>query len=318
MLSVRITISRASCCMCPSPRHHPRFHYIPISSRLSSRQSLQLPRLLLLSAPPFFPSSPSQTALSPLTIFICCSMFHRATFNRYYPVLIILALIVGGYVFIQQRRTNHIFVVSLDRALDRRKWITQQMRDIPHTIFSAVDGFNLTSFQQQLMYRYIDSDALTPGEIGCFLSHITLWWNIIHHHYDCTLILEDDANVTEALPHLVNSFCRLKSYDLLYLGHCRERLNTPLVQTINGYELRASKRALCTRGYIITYSGARILINLLEHEKQGQPVDNFMRLLFRRNLGVALSVFPPPVTVAKFGSLIGERGKDVKRNRSSG
>ena len=69
-----------------------------------------------------------------------------------------------------------IFVISLARATERRATIRQELAGFDFELIDAVDGDKLPANQYQHRiqtewWRVMRGRELSPGEIGCFLSH---------------------------------------------------------------------------------------------------------------------------------------------------
>jgi GR25 family glycosyltransferase involved in LPS biosynthesis len=98
------------------------------------------------------------------------------------------------------------FCINLDKRKDRwDRMVTQpEIKRIPNlTRFSAVDGSTLdiaTDKRVSTLCRYNianhtrrSHDLLdSAGGVGCALSHITLWQNLIKSHENVFLVVEDD------------------------------------------------------------------------------------------------------------------------------
>ena len=198
-----------------------------------------------------------------------------------------------------------IVVISLERISERRENVKSQLRKTSYTLFDAVDGWNLTESQLELKRRYVYRGTLNPGQVGCLLSHILIWKRIARDHIPYTLILEDDFKMNETLMiPLLPRLCNIPSFQIMYVGHCFEKPTGDLVASIERYEIRKSRAPFCTRGYIITEKGVRILMEFLNKHQLGFPVDNLMKHLYEKRLLESLSVFPPLVDVMNFNSSV--------------
>jgi len=92
------------------------------------------------------------------------------------------------------------YVIHLDRAADRHEnaHMLADAIPLPTAIHPAIDGTALTATDIATAYqRALHSPrypyTLTPGEIGCFLSHRSVWTRIAADGLDAALIVEDDA-----------------------------------------------------------------------------------------------------------------------------
>jgi glycosyl transferase family 25 len=102
-----------------------------------------------------------------------------------------------------------VFVISLPRSIDRREMVAQNLTrlGVSFKVLEAVDGKLLTPEQGAL---YSSSRAksefgrwLTPGEIGCALSHIGIYEGMVSEGTGVALILEDDVILSEAAPSAI-------------------------------------------------------------------------------------------------------------------
>ena len=118
-----------------------------------------------------------------------------------------------------------IFVINLDRDHQRLHRFTQRMHktNLPFQRFSAIDGKKLNPKQLIKDEKISPSFAkiATPGEIGCALSHITLWKKAQQSTKPYIVIFEDDLMLESKLS---NQLLKLSLYidhydfDLLLLG----------------------------------------------------------------------------------------------------
>ena len=83
-----------------------------------------------------------------------------------------------------------VFVISLNRSMDRRAMVTKQMKhlNIDFEFFEAVDGRSLNdtdigAVDFTLAKEFCGHD-LSMAEVGCALSHIRLYEKIIYHFND--------------------------------------------------------------------------------------------------------------------------------------
>ena len=79
-------------------------------------------------------------------------------------------------------------VISLERSHERRAFMQRQLDDLglPFRFFNAIDGSKMTATK----FREAAGVKLTPGEIGCGLSHLAVIREIEHEY---AAILEDDV-----------------------------------------------------------------------------------------------------------------------------
>ena len=109
----------------------------------------------------------------------------------------------------------HCFVINLARDEARRIEISKQLDQLqlPYTIFNAVYGRDLSandlaqSYNRELAIK--ESHDLTLGEIGCALSHIGVYREIVRLGITHSLVLEDDARLGDQLATLLPQLAAL-------------------------------------------------------------------------------------------------------------
>jgi glycosyl transferase family 25 len=137
-----------------------------------------------------------------------------------------------------------VFVISLAWSVERRApLLAALMRaGIAHEVVEAADGATLvdrrdipggdahTLDRQPLLGR-----RLTPGEIGCAVSHLMLWRRIAASARPA-VVLEDDCQLAESAPSVLERLAAMPhAWDLVLLGHRstrrgRDRGATPAVR----------------------------------------------------------------------------------------
>jgi glycosyl transferase, family 25 len=172
-----------------------------------------------------------------------------------------------------------VFVVSLERSLDRRARMGKILRDadIAHEFISAFDGakedaaFVQHAIDQSVFMKKLRGSNLTRGEVGCAMSHIRLYKKIIDENISYACIVEDDIDITDAANFKAltnNEYCKTqKDWDLLLLGHIQQ-VETPDTSIVSFFKKKATSGiyiavpvqfCYSTTGYIINNTTARIL-----------------------------------------------------------
>lgn len=121
-----------------------------------------------------------------------------------------------------------VFVISLPQSVARRAPLLAALTrlGIAHEVVEATDGEALgrrgevpwsdaaTLEPQPLLGR-----RLTPGEIGCAVSHLALWHRIAGAG-TAAVVLEDDCRLTRAAPGVLTRLAAFRrDWDLVLLGH---------------------------------------------------------------------------------------------------
>jgi glycosyl transferase, family 25 len=140
--------------------------------------------------------------------------------------------------------------------------------------------------------------TLSPGEIGCYASHMSVWRQLLQSGESALAVFEDDIEVTGPLAHVLDSIDQLpQPGDIVKLiGRSVEKV-ADRVPLCRGCDLIAYRRVpSLTGGYVITRRGAEKLLR--RHPPFGRPVDVDMRHWWECGL-VVLGVQPYPLCEAE-------------------
>ena len=103
-----------------------------------------------------------------------------------------------------------VFVVSLERAVERREYIKSLVSKLGFTenIIPAVDGRKLNP-EQRARYssaraRRVYGCEMSDSESACYLSHLSIYSRMLEQRIDCALILEDDISSVSDLRPIVD------------------------------------------------------------------------------------------------------------------
>ena len=99
-----------------------------------------------------------------------------------------------------------IFVINLEKDIERRNSIQSQLDklNVSFEFVSGIYGKDLTDSELSMSYdnfksKRTQSRSLTRSEIGCALSHIKTYKEIIDKNIELALILEDDVVIPDNL-----------------------------------------------------------------------------------------------------------------------
>jgi GR25 family glycosyltransferase involved in LPS biosynthesis len=148
------------------------------------------------------------------------------------------------------------------------------------TLFKAVVGTKPTVDFEWKLYpwkiensdnRWWKRDVL-PGEIGCALSHLSVWKDAHEKKYEKILILEEDF--LKKSPYIFNKFIEeldKQEWDLCYLGRNKIREDKSDVSE----NLVIPDYSYCLHAYLLSKSGIEKLINK-KFEDMIMPADEFI------------------------------------------
>ena len=130
------------------------------------------------------------------------------------------------------------------------------------------------------------------SEISLTLKHCHVIKEIIANNYNTTLILEDDAVLSENFSEDFNSYITQlpPDWDIAWVGTCCG-LHAPLEQNKNIYRMNGSR---CTHAYIISLNGAKKILTTL-HTADQTPDFLYNRWIEELNLNSFW--FEPPLAV---------------------
>lgn len=202
-----------------------------------------------------------------------------------------------------------IYVISLERSVDRRKRVEEQLNktNIQWNFLDAVDGYALpqmpSSYQKSKVKR-LQGYELTPGEIGCFLSHIKAW-DLCLKNNTTTLVFEDDFLVGENLEVVIEDLLSIADHwSLVRLSGIYETNHQILINRPS-YGLVKNLGEPCgTAAYMIQPEAAKILLQSVADIYE--PVDHFLEHYSKHGLH-CLAAKPYPIGLANSKSTITDR-----------
>jgi glycosyl transferase family 25 len=167
---------------------------------------------------------------------------------------------------------DNIWIINLDKSTDRFERIKKNMDslNIKFNRFSAIHGKDVSQ-------EYLDNDVngicktllCNYGTIGCAASHKKLWKQLIDSNENEYVILEDDALVTQKSIDIIKKLKPyIEKYNIDYLNLVCINLGCSLQKTefkIDEYEFGKPYIPLQTCGYIITKTGAKKLLNIIQN-----------------------------------------------------
>jgi len=159
-----------------------------------------------------------------------------------------------------------IYIVNLPRCRDRRENILGECARFelePEAIY-GVDGQNLTEAELRELVFDRDRNPLGRGEIGCALSHLGIYRDMIDKDIPLALILEDDSvfnldprPLLEALarqPADVPEVYLLTHRDNIYIAGNRPR-------QVGTFKFHRGWRGAGANGYVITNKAAANILS---------------------------------------------------------
>lgn len=185
---------------------------------------------------------------------------------------------------------NKAYVINLRRRVDRKTHINKELEKtkLDYIFWEAVDGQDeehLENYEVNIMKDWKDpynSKAMTRGEVGCGLSHYSIWKDIVDNSDKTKLniIFEDDIILHDNFDELLDKYIdelngAVESYDMIYLG--RKPIRRQNEKKVSEHFVKPNY-SYWTNAYILTWEGAKKLVDS-NYLQNMIPADEFMSLM---------------------------------------
>ena len=223
-----------------------------------------------------------------------------------------------------KRQFAKIFVISLKKAKDRRKSISTQMKKlgIDFEFFDAIDGRALSQSQVDAVFDKKNAEAtwkpMNRGEIGCALSHLSVYEKIVNENIQSAIIFEDDAILNDDFMAVVEELIAKipNNIDMVKLGYGKAKFHWWQKQYVitAKYEINRMYGIVAMAGaYYLTLECAKKMIAKNKPKIIRATDDITGDFLFGEHELYAMQ--PPLVTFADVESTIGYEGhEDTNHN----
>jgi glycosyl transferase family 25 len=205
------------------------------------------------------------------------------------------------------------FIINLKKDTARRQHIEEMCVQVGLNaeIIEAVDGRelpNVEDYRKRSKNVHTLTGMLTPGEVGCILSHQKAFQKMIDEKLPFALIMEDDVDIAPSVHEILNYLEHADfPFDICFLGHHPLKLETELFLKISdSFELnRVNEIVWGAHGYVISLPCA---IRMLERTSEFEESVDFYTGDYRVNN--ILCLYPNITTINKnmeMGTLEGPR-----------
>jgi len=171
---------------------------------------------------------------------------------------------------VNTQKNIHTFIISLPKDRNRREYLEKQLQKlaIPFSVIEAVHGESLSA--EELAASYDRKKAinlfnreLSKGEIGCALSHLSIYKRMIAEDIPHALILEDDARILDDdLPATLSTLAQRyteRTPVAVLLNHVQRYDGATGLQLDDTRRIYDAYRGVCAHGYFVTKAAADIL-----------------------------------------------------------
>ena len=215
------------------------------------------------------------------------------------------------------------FVINLPEFQARQEFMALQLQamGIRPMLWPATDGKQLTPAELARHYDEKRANAnqcpLTRGEIGCALSHLSIYRHMIERQLSCAIVLEDDAALGKYAPEVISAIAEKMPVDeptVVLLTHLSRYSRRGSQKLTARHRLVKVWKAGCAHGYVINLAAGKFLVDEL------YPVhvraDNWTRLRRSSSQLTLLGVDPYCVGQSVLASPSSLQGDRIKRDES--
>lgn len=188
----------------------------------------------------------------------------------------------------------HVIVINLDRDIGRMAHMRRELAaaGLSFERFEAVRGGKVPL---ELSNYFVGCKTLSPGEIGCYASHLQICRMVADGSLPSPLlVLEDDVALNprfaETIQALINALP--EAWDIVRLSHPTKRATVRVASLAGERDLvRYTFVPPSTGGYLLSQAGAR---KFLAERPRVLPVDQDLRRVWAWGLET-YGVSPPPL-----------------------
>ncbi|MCI6407033.1 glycosyltransferase family 25 protein [Veillonella caviae] len=191
---------------------------------------------------------------------------------------------------------NYYFISDKNNA-KRREHIANQCKKIglEPRYFDAIMGKNISNLE--LHQSVVETNFFTPSEIGCALSHLSLYKQLIASSHQALIVFEDDVHFTDSLS--LDILQELYRFVETHEGPCVLTLKASetyytKVKFLNPFTIYSTPRFMDAYAYIINKEAAQ---NIIAAQTPLSFEIDVYRYYYYLNLCDLYSVYPSPTFV---------------------
>lgn len=160
-----------------------------------------------------------------------------------------------------------VFIINLAKDVERKDSAIKEClkNNLIPEIISAVDGRLLSDDEKKKMIHPVLSEGLTPSELGCALSHYTIYKKMVDENIPLALVLEDDVELSGSINKVVDYISTLSHQDptVFLLSEVNKYLPYTATKISTTLSMVNATQASRSHSYIINLNGAKKLSELL-------------------------------------------------------
>ena len=192
---------------------------------------------------------------------------------------------------------KNIAVISLTNEHERRQHINCLFKE-NELEFDYSDAINKSQVVETLEKNdlTVNTDRMSLGEIGCFLSHYSLWKQVVEHEMPYLIIFEDDIFFAESAKVLLQELDWLPAnFDVIKLETTYEEvmIKKEIDLSSSHFLFHMKSRHLGAGGYIISNKVAKQSIANLKKTGIEIPIDHLIfEQLVKENASNVYQIVP--------------------------
>lgn len=215
-----------------------------------------------------------------------------------------------------------VFIVNLKKAVDKRQRMEAQLQKVGVTDYQfieAVYGADLTAEElSEKVYDYPNC-ALTPGEVGCALSHIQIYQTMVKEGTPYALVLEDDVTLPDDLADFLQAVKPSIDKPYAKIITLAEANKISLFRRFFRYKdfgEYTAVTAFCTYAYLVNIAAARTLSkNLLPVKYEADMLIHFRENGWLKQFNVFYPQYIHPMEGFSEQSDLKDERRPFKRER---
>lgn len=170
--------------------------------------------------------------------------------------------------------------INLLRRPNRKQTMLERTQGLQLDFYNAVDGTTLEITEDIKKIFQNNTFNWRLGIIGCAMSHITLWKELVNGQHDYYFILEDDTelhpNFLKIFPQVINTM-KTQHLGFVFLGHHYsnfQNYNFDMTRQVVIQPLDKRRYGGSTGGYIISKDKAVSLLEWIHSKGCTTPIDD--------------------------------------------
>jgi len=181
----------------------------------------------------------------------------------------------------------HIHIINLERRHDRKKKMIERFGEnniTNYAFFKACDG--ATIIPTHALKKIFEGNDFNnnPGAIGCAMSHLTLWKQLLQDvNNDFYLILEDDIEFADDYSKKFTQICEFEQKDIIFLGYSMMEAERNKIDisgsTIQLNKLNKTRYIGGFFSYLINKKGAQKLVDYTDKNGIKHGIDYLIKII---------------------------------------